>query len=204
VWISGWPKPVPLYLVASTVYQYAKWWWGRGQGRLYVGHNLRHPVLLGYPTVDELTSVSLQDSCSDTFRAFRQFQSSRCTEVLRTEHSLFLDIPFHPHVIWRSRSVPFSPCMCLSLNKLHILFSCCYSCRWGEICLWIAASKGHIVHPPHDILRAVAWYWQINRRTRRKAYPSATLSTTNPRWRDLGFWGVRPAINHLGHGTAFF
>jgi len=45
-----------------------------------------------------------------------------------------------------------------------------------------------------------------NRRTRRKTCPSATLSTTNPTWIDLGanpgLRGERPATNHLRHGTA--
>jgi hypothetical protein len=37
--------------------------------------------------------------------------------------------------------------------------------------------------------------------------PSATLSTTNPTWIDLGtnpgLHGERPATNRLSHGTAF-
>jgi hypothetical protein len=45
-----------------------------------------------------------------------------------------------------------------------------------------------------------------NRRTWRKTCPSATLSTTNPTWIDLGaIPGVRgegPATNDLSHGTA--
>jgi hypothetical protein len=43
-----------------------------------------------------------------------------------------------------------------------------------------------------------------NRRTQRKICPSATLSTTDPTWIDmgvnLGFWGERPAITCLNHG----
>jgi hypothetical protein len=46
-----------------------------------------------------------------------------------------------------------------------------------------------------------------NRRTRRKTYPSATLSTTNPTWLDPGAnpgrRGERPATNDLSHGTAY-
>jgi hypothetical protein len=45
-----------------------------------------------------------------------------------------------------------------------------------------------------------------NRRTRRKNYPSATLSTTNPTWTDLGanpgLRGERPVTSRLSHGTA--
>jgi hypothetical protein len=45
-----------------------------------------------------------------------------------------------------------------------------------------------------------------NRRTRRNTCPSATLSTTNPTWIDLGtnpgLRGERPATNDLSHGTA--
>jgi hypothetical protein len=45
-----------------------------------------------------------------------------------------------------------------------------------------------------------------NQRTREKACPSATLSTTNPTWTDPGsnpgLRGGRPAANRLSHGTA--
>jgi hypothetical protein len=45
-----------------------------------------------------------------------------------------------------------------------------------------------------------------NRSTRGKPCPSATLSTTNPTWTDLGsnpgLRGERPATNLLSHGTA--
>jgi hypothetical protein len=45
-----------------------------------------------------------------------------------------------------------------------------------------------------------------NRRTRRKTFPSATLSTTNPTWIDpganTGLRGERRATNDLNHGTA--
>jgi hypothetical protein len=59
------------------------------------------------------------------------------------------------------------------------------------------------------------WVWRMtvewllageNRRTRRKTRPSATSSTTNPIWIDLGanpgLRGERPATNDLSHGTA--
>jgi hypothetical protein len=45
-----------------------------------------------------------------------------------------------------------------------------------------------------------------NRRARRKTYPSATLSTTNPTWPDPGsnpgIFCERPATNRLSRGTA--
>jgi hypothetical protein len=45
-----------------------------------------------------------------------------------------------------------------------------------------------------------------NRSTRGKTCPSATLSTTNTTWTDLGsnpgLRGGRPATNRLSHGTA--
>jgi hypothetical protein len=45
-----------------------------------------------------------------------------------------------------------------------------------------------------------------NRRTRRKTFPSATLSTANPTWIDPGsnpgLRGERPATKRLSHGTA--
>jgi hypothetical protein len=44
-----------------------------------------------------------------------------------------------------------------------------------------------------------------NQRTRGKTCPSATLSTTNPTWTDLGsnpgLHGGRPVANFLSHGT---
>jgi hypothetical protein len=47
-----------------------------------------------------------------------------------------------------------------------------------------------------------------NQRTRRKACPSATLSTTNPIWIDPdanpGLRGERPATNDLSHGTVIY
>jgi hypothetical protein len=50
------------------------------------------------------------------------------------------------------------------------------------------------------------WTWE-NRSNRGKTCPSATLSTTNPTWTDLGsnpgLRGERPATNRLSHGTAF-
>jgi hypothetical protein len=46
-----------------------------------------------------------------------------------------------------------------------------------------------------------------NRSTRRKIWPSATLSTTNPTWIDPGanpgLRGERPSTNDLRHGMAF-
>jgi hypothetical protein len=46
-----------------------------------------------------------------------------------------------------------------------------------------------------------------NRSTWGKACPSATLSTTNPTWTDLGLnpglRGERLATNRLSHGTAY-
>jgi hypothetical protein len=46
-----------------------------------------------------------------------------------------------------------------------------------------------------------------NRSTRRKTYPSDTLSTTNPTWTNPGsnpgLRGERPATNRLSHDTAW-
>jgi hypothetical protein len=68
-----------------------------------------------------------------------------------------------------------------------------------------------------DILLIPRWYMSMendggmiltgeNTRTQRKTCPSATLSTTNPRWIDpganLGPEGKRPAPNRLSHFTA--
>jgi hypothetical protein len=47
-----------------------------------------------------------------------------------------------------------------------------------------------------------------NQTTRRRACPSATLSTTNPTWigtgANTGLRGKRPRTNRLSHGTAKF
>jgi hypothetical protein len=47
-----------------------------------------------------------------------------------------------------------------------------------------------------------------NRRTRGQTCPSATFSTTNPTWTDLGsnpgLRGGRPAANRLSHVTGMF
>jgi hypothetical protein len=63
--------------------------------------------------------------------------------------------------------------------------------------------------PLMDVWVGERWWNYINRRnrrTRRKTYPSATLSATNPTWIDswanLGLRCEGPATNHLGHGTA--
>jgi hypothetical protein len=60
----------------------------------------------------------------------------------------------------------------------------------------------------YDWKTTVEWYWQGNRRTRRKTCPSATMSTTNPTRTDPaaipGLRGERSATNRLIHGTALF
>jgi hypothetical protein len=61
--------------------------------------------------------------------------------------------------------------------------------------------------PPGDILWVwrdmVEWYWQQKIRTLRQTCLSATLSTTNPIWTDLGsslgLRGERLVTNHLSH-----
>jgi hypothetical protein len=66
--------------------------------------------------------------------------------------------------------------------------------------LWTAAPNGHTVHPLHELESNGGMILTgENRRTRRKNCPSATLSTTNPTWIDLGanpgLCGERPATN---------
>jgi hypothetical protein len=73
-----------------------------------------------------------------------------------------------------------------------------------------AATNRLIVHPPADIYEYGEPWWMIltgkNRRTRRKACPSTTLSTTNTTWTDRGanprFRNERPATNRLNNDTA--
>jgi hypothetical protein len=45
--------------------------------------------------------------------------------------------------------------------------------------------------------------WEGKPKYSEKTYPSATLSTTNPTWSDLGRRGGKPATNCLSYGTAF-
>jgi hypothetical protein len=49
-------------------------------------------------------------------------------------------------------------------------------------------------------------HWQGKPKYSEKTYPSATLSTTNPTWPDLGLnpdrHGRKPATNRLSYGTA--
>jgi hypothetical protein len=74
-----------------------------------------------------------------------------------------------------------------------------------RLCLWTAATGGHIGHLPDD--KNVEWWWndiltEENQRTRRKMCPSATLSTINPTWIDPEIRRDMPATNRLSHGTA--
>jgi hypothetical protein len=63
----------------------------------------------------------------------------------------------------------------------------------------------------YQVLQVMEHQWNEidrgKRTTRRKTCPSATLSTTNPKWTDPGsnpgIRGERPATNRLRHGTAF-
>jgi hypothetical protein len=49
--------------------------------------------------------------------------------------------------------------------------------------------------------------WEVKLKYSEKTCPSATLSTTNPTWPDLGSnpgcHGGKPATNHLSYGTAY-
>jgi hypothetical protein len=91
----------------------------------------------------------------------------------------------------------------------YVLLNCC-SCQWG----WtVSLNSGH----QRAYCSCPIWYiyeyrkpqWndidRINRGTRRKTCPVATLSTTNPSWRDLGAnpaSAVRLVTNRLSRGTA--
>jgi hypothetical protein len=63
-----------------------------------------------------------------------------------------------------------------------------------------------------QVLQLMEHQWDESDReeptTRRKTCPSATLSTKNPTWSDLGsnpgLRGERPATNRLSHGTAYY
>jgi hypothetical protein len=83
--------------------------------------------------------------------------------------------------------------------------------RWGETRLCgTAAANGPIAHPQ----MIYEWIWSIGRiilagetrRIRRKTYPSATSSTINPTWTELGanpdLRGEEAATNRPCYGTA--
>jgi hypothetical protein len=85
--------------------------------------------------------------------------------------------------------------------------------RWGEsMSLWNWVSNGPFVHPPDDIWVNMEQLWNDidrgNRRTRRKACPSAALSTANHTWSDMcaspDLHSEKPATNSLSYGTAHF
>jgi hypothetical protein len=80
-----------------------------------------------------------------------------------------------------------------------------------SLCIWTAATNGPIVHPPGDRLyeyRKLRWndIGMGNWRTGEKTCTSATLSTTNPKWTNMGanpgLRGRMLATNRLSHGTA--
>jgi hypothetical protein len=83
--------------------------------------------------------------------------------------------------------------------------------RWGETeSTWYVGHCWPIVPAPDD--RWWLWSnwwnedWQEKSKYSEKTCPSATLSTTNPTWPDLGsnpgHRGGKPATNRLSYGTA--
>jgi hypothetical protein len=89
------------------------------------------------------------------------------------------------HQVWKGEYGPrfrkaANPC-----TRLFLLL------RWDEtMFLWKWAATMPIIHP--QMIYERMWSSGVmiltgeNRRTRRKTYPSATLSTTNPTWSNLG------------------
>jgi hypothetical protein len=82
---------------------------------------------------------------------------------------------------------------------------------WGETeSTWYVGHCCPIVPAPDDRwwLWSSWWNedWQGKQKYSEKSCPSATLSTTNPKWPDLGsnpgHRGGKPAINRLSYGTA--
>jgi hypothetical protein len=111
-----------------------------------------------------------------------------------------------------------------SVWKITHLYSylLCY-CYYGvRLCLCgTAAANGPTVHPPDDTWVNIEQRWndtdRENWRTRRKICPSATLSTTNPKWtngasavrdRRLNTWAMarpfilKPNVMNLKHSSA--
>jgi hypothetical protein len=75
--------------------------------------------------------------------------------------------------------------MCLNTADILLLL------RWGEsVSLWNWASNGPFVHLPDDIWLDVEQRWNDTDRGKQKdsekTCPSATLSTTNRTWTNLG------------------
>jgi hypothetical protein len=92
----------------------------------------------------------------------------------------------------------------------HLLLSLVSFSGWGE-----TETNWYVGHC-WPIVPAPAWWWLWSSRWNEdwqgtlkyseKTCPSATLSTTNPTWPDLGSnpgrSGEKPATNHLSYGTA--
>jgi hypothetical protein len=83
---------------------------------------------------------------------------------------------------------------------------------WGETeSTWYIGHSWPIVPAPDDRwwVRSSRWNenWQGKPKYSEKTCPSATLSTTNPTWPDLGSIsgrrGGKPEINRLSYGTAY-
>jgi hypothetical protein len=112
-----------------------------------------------------------------------------------------LDIPPCPHAASRATEYPL----------IHLLSFFSSFSGWGETeSTWYVGHCWPIVSAPDD--RCWLWSswwnedWQGKPKYSEKTRPSATLSTTNPTWPDVGSnpgrRGGKPATNRLSYGTA--
>jgi hypothetical protein len=107
-------------------------------------------------------------------------------------------------LVWRAQ---FMCSVCSDIWQQRLMFMFMYHVNGLRLFSELWPPAGLLFIPQiYDWKATVEWYWRENRRTRRKTCPSATLSTTNPTWTDLGvnpgLCGERPATNCLSHVTA--
>jgi hypothetical protein len=93
-------------------------------------------------------------------------------------------------------------------NRCRPTFQRCVlpSSSWSDHVSELRPLMGISFDPPDDSvsmeIHSGLTLTGINRRSRRKVCPSATLSTTNSTWTDPGVHDEWTATNRLSHGTA--
>jgi hypothetical protein len=140
----------------------------------------------------------------------------------RKLHQKELHLKCKKKYLWNSKQIlRFEVLMAVNINKVTILWNV-MPCsligsffsfsEWRETeSTWYVGHCWPIVPAPDDRWWWLwsSWWnqdWQGKPKYSEKTYPSATLSTTNPTWPDLGSnldrHGGKPATNRLSSGTA--